>query len=423
MKINSNISKLKPSATLLINETVKQLRVEGKKVYHFGFGQSPFPIPKPIVKNLKKNASCNHYLPTTGLQELKVEIAKFLKKHQNIKTASENIFIGPGSKELLYQSILIFEGTFLIPKGSWVSYVPQVNSVGKKSVIIETYFQDNYKLQPEVLENYLKDQKNKQHVLILNSPNNPSGAIYSEKELEKLAEVCKKYQIIVLSDEIYSQVSFNQKQAPSIFNYYPENTIVFGGLSKVFSAGGYRLGFMVIPENLKKLHTVYQSLFSETFSAVTAPIQYAAIEAYTFKKEVKKPIKAAVKILESVGNLVYDELSNAGINCTQPQGGFYMLISFDLFKDELKKINITTSTQLANYILNEYQVALLPGIDFYFKEDELVFRLAYVDFNGKKALKKYNNYKGKLNDTFAKSIAPNVVTGIKKLTEFVNSLK
>ncbi len=423
MKLNTNIKKLKPSATLLINEEVKKLRKKGFEIFHFGFGQSPFPVPKTIVKSLIENAKCNQYLPTKGLPELRKEISCFLNKNQHIKTTFENVFIGPGSKELLYQTILIFEGIFLIPKGSWVSYLPQVNTTGKKSFILDTFFKDNYKLRPEVLETYLKKYESKNNILILNSPNNPSGGIYSSDELKILASVCKKYNVVVLSDEIYSQISFYEKHAPSIYNYYPENTIVFGGLSKVFSAGGYRLGFMVLPNKFENLKIIYQSLFSETFSAVSAPIQYAAIKAYQYKKNVRKSINASVEILKHIGDFVYNKLSNAGIKCTQPQGGFYLLISFDLYRNSLEKLKIFTNTELAFYILNKYKVALLPGIDFYFNKDELIFRLAYVDFNGRKAINEFKRNKGKLNDTFVPKVAPNINSGIRNLIEFVNTLK
>jgi len=423
VSVNKNISQLKPSATLQINEAVKKMRADDIKIYHYGFGQSPFPIPNNIVKRLKKNADCNHYLPTVGLLELRIEIARFLSKQQHIKATYENIFIGPGSKELLYQTLLVIEGTYLIPKGSWVSYLPQVKSVGKIYDILETYLEDNYKLQPNVLENYCKKNNSQNKILILNTPNNPSGAVYSNEELENLTIVCKKYEVIVLSDEIYSQVSFESSHAPSISNFYPEKTIVFGGLSKVFSAGGYRLGYMMLPEELKKLRPVYQSLFSETFSAVSAPIQYAAIEAYKYKKPVRKSVEASVKILKIIGDYVYFNLTRAGVTCTRPQGGFYVLIGFDKYKVALHKKQLTNSIELAKHLLEEYKVALLPGVDFYFSPEELSFRLAFVDFNGKKALKKYLKNDVPLDSKFIETYAPNVVDGIQKIVEFANTLK
>ena len=132
IKVNQNIQNLKPSATLAINQKVKALRLKNETVFHFGFGQSPFPIHKSIVEALKNNATNNHYLTTIGLDVLRQTITEFLEKHQGINAESDFIYIGPGSKELLYQTILILDSIFLIPKGSWVSYGPQINS--KKGV-------------------------------------------------------------------------------------------------------------------------------------------------------------------------------------------------------------------------------------------------------------------------------------------------
>jgi aspartate aminotransferase len=422
LDINNNISHLKPSATLLINEKIKELRANGEKVVHFGFGQSPFPIHKDIVKKLKNNANCNDYLPTQGLLELREEISNFLFKHQGIKTTCGNIYIGPGSKELLYQTILLINGTYLIPKGSWVSYLPQIKANNKMAIILNTFREDNYKLTSTVLDKYCKKNPSKNKLLILNSPNNPSGAIYSESELECIADVCKKYKIIVLSDEIYTQISFETDYATSISKYYPENTVIFGGLSKVFSAGGYRLGYMVLPQNLQKLNFIYRTLFSETFSAVSSPIQHAAIEAYKYNKDIKINVKAATSILKLIGNYVFDELTKENINCSKPEGGFYVLIDFENFRKEINDLNIKNSTDLANYLLTEYKVALLPGTDFYFNPDEIIFRLAYVDFDGKKALEAVLENKVDLDNSFISNYAPNIIMGVQKLIDFVKSL-
>ena len=181
--INQNILSLKQSSTLLINEKVKELRAKGQEVSHFGFGQSPFPIHASIVAALRENAENNHYLPVAGLEKLREEIVLFLKKHQNIKTTKESVFIGPGSKELLYQSILIFDAEFLIPKGSWVSYIPQIQSKGGMYHVLETNFENDFKLTPEILDTFFKSEVvKKQTVLILNSPNNPSRELFIQKK-------------------------------------------------------------------------------------------------------------------------------------------------------------------------------------------------------------------------------------------------
>ena len=181
--INKNMLFLKQSSTLLINEKVKELRINGKEISHFCFGQSPFPIQTSVFATLRENAENNQYLPVAGLEKLREEIVLFFKKNQNIKTTKETIFIGPGSKELLYQSILIFDSEFLIPKGSWVSYIPQIQSKVGVHHILETNFENDFKLTPDNLGASFKNEApKKQTVLILNSPNNDTGAVYTKEE-------------------------------------------------------------------------------------------------------------------------------------------------------------------------------------------------------------------------------------------------
>ncbi len=419
--INTSIQKLKPSATLAINQKVKALRAKGKQIVHFGFGQSPFPIHQSIVNALKENATCNDYLPTTGLPELKKQLCKFLKKHQDLDVEENNIYIGPGSKELLFQTKYILDSTFLIPQGSWVSYLPQVQIKNATYVILKTYFKDDFKLTSTVLENYCKQHPNNQKTLILNSPNNPTGSAYTEKELQSLAKICRQYNIIVLSDEIYSQINFDGDFTPSISKYYPQATIVYGGLSKVFSAGGYRLGFMVLPKQFHFLEVYYKSLFSETFSAVASPIQYAAVEAYKMKPKLQLYIKQCTAILNGIASYIFSRLTNMNIKCTKPKGAFYMMIDFEHYKKKLEKWNIKTSTTLADYLLEKEGIALLSSTDFYFDESYLIFRLAFVDFDGEKVYKAYKK-NNQIDEDFIKKYASNIYLGMNKLQRFVEEL-
>jgi aspartate/methionine/tyrosine aminotransferase len=417
--INEHILALKQSATLLINEKVKQFRNQGITISHFGFGQSPFPIHASIVNALKESAENNHYLPVAGLEKLRVQIAAFLKTHQDITSEKEAIFIGPGSKELLYQSILIFEGEFLIPKGSWVSYIPQIQSKGGTYVILPTLLENDFKLIPDILERFFHNKiPKKQYILILNSPNNPTGAVYSNAEYKALAIVCKKYNLLVFSDEIYSQLNFSAPYSASISKYYPEKTIVFGGLSKVFSAGGYRLGFMVLPKELKIAENVFKSLFSETFSCVSSPIQFAALKAYEYNFEVQHYVADSSEILKGIAQFIYNEFSQVKIDCTKPEGAFYMLIGFNAYRTAISKLGITTSTQLANYMLENHSFAMLPGLDFGFEKEELFFRIAFVDFNVQKVMKAFETNRN-IDATFIKENAPNIMAGVESVKQFI----
>lgn len=422
MKLNKHIRSLKPSATLAINTKVNNLNTRGENIYHFGFGQSPFPIYNSIVKELQKNAENNNYLPTLGLEKLRNQIAVFLKNHQNLKVEKDLVFIGPGSKELLFQTILILDSTFLIPKGSWVSYGPQIQSKGVNYELLETFLQNDFKLTAKELDFYCKqNRKVKQKALILNSPNNPTGAVYSIKELKEIAKVCKENDIVVLSDEIYSQLNFTNTYSPSIATFYPERTIVFGGLSKVFSAGGYRLGYMALPYGLKDLKDTYKSLFSETFSAVASPIQFAAIKAFKMDLKLQKYISIQREILKGVSSYLSLEFTKLNVECTKPEGAFYMTISFEEYKSKIHSLGINTSKELSDYILNNYKVALLPGSDFYFKEEDFFFRLAFVDFNGREVLKSFKKSK-KITKEFIKRECSNIYEGMEQIKTFVKSL-
>lgn len=418
MKINPNIQELKPSATLAINEKVKTLRSQGVPVVHFGFGQSPFPIYDDIVTALKKEAANNNYLPSLGLMELREAISNYLRKWHDLNYAADTIFIGPGSKELLYQTILILEGTFLIPQGSWVSYLPQIKARGGDFVILPTKADSDYKLDAVTLASYCQSNPEMQKSVILNSPNNPTGAVYTSKELEGLAGVCREYGLIVLSDEIYSRISFNSATAPSIASYYPERTFIFSGISKIFSAGGYRCGFMAIPQDLVHLRSSFQSLFSETFSAVASPVQYAALTAFRGSDGLDAYIKRNAEILNLIGTYVYKELSAAGILCTKPQGAFYMMVNFSPFQQKLNGLNLDSSESLASYFLDQLGVALLPGSDFYFPTEKPIFRLAFVDFMGADWPREAGAEEGV---AAIKKYSPKIVEGVAKLVAFCKS--
>jgi aspartate aminotransferase len=201
-----NILKLKQSSTLVINEKCKELIKKGKKVYQFGFGQSPFPIPNKIVTALKDNAHRKEYLPIQGLSKLRTSISNYLKKRTGNYYPNENIVITPGSKEAMLLLHVAFNGEIILSAPSWVSYEPQA-IIGKNKVHwIQTSRENNWFPTGKQLEKKIKSIKNKNLIFILNSPNNPSGTVC--KNLKELADVAKKFGIIVLSDEIYTDLTF-----------------------------------------------------------------------------------------------------------------------------------------------------------------------------------------------------------------------
>jgi aspartate aminotransferase len=402
------ISLLKPSATLAINEETNRLKKSGKKVYKFGFGQSPFPIPENIILALKNNANKNKYLPIQGLEELRSAIATYLNNKNNNFTA-DDILIGPGSKELMLLAHIAFDGEILLPAPSWVSYQPQASIAENKVHWIQTSSSSNWFPTSEQIENKVKTIKNKNLLLFLNSPNNPSGTVC--KNLKEIAEISKKYKLTIISDEIYSNLTFDN-QYKSIASFYPEGTIISSGLSKWCGAGGWRLGYFAIPSELRDLKNSIKVLCSESFTSVSAPIQYAAIEAYT--GDYSNYLERVKKILHQVGMYVYEELKSNAINVSKPEGGFYLF-------PEFLNAQFLSSAEMCRDILDKTGVALLPGSDFGLDSKKMIARLSYTDFDGENFLKNTSGSK-KLDTADLIKYAPNIVEGTLKLKEWYSSL-
>ena len=403
------VKSLKPSSTLAINETSRKLEEQGKKIFKFGFGQSPFKVPVDVVEELKNNAHQNQYLPMQGLSKLRDAVAKHTSSKKNFDYKSENVIIGPGSKELMFLLHIIFDGEIILPAPSWVSYAPQAILGRNKVKILQTKAENNWFPTAKEIEELILKEKNKNYLLFINSPNNPSGQIC--ENLEEIAEVAKKYNLIILSDEIYSELSF-EKNYKSISNYYPEKTIVSTGLSKWCGAGGWRLGYFIVPNSLSKIKDMINVLASETFSAVSAPIQFAAIKAY--ENDHSDYINKSRNILKAVGNYVYENLKSNKVLINKPQGGFYLMPEF-----LNKKFN--SSAEMCDDILNKTGVALLPGSDFGFDQTRMLARLSFTDFDGKKFMEEIKN-DTKIDDTKINELAPKIVEGVDMLKKWSESI-
>ncbi len=390
--LNPLVMHVKESATLAINLKARQLRQQGTNIVHWGFGQSPFPVPEIIQQALREHTDKHDYLPTQGLPELCDAVASFYQQQFGYTFSGSEVCIGPGSKELIFQIIYLMEGPLLVPAPSWVSYGPQAALRGKQMIPIQTERDNRYKLTPAQLDKACYQAGQSQKLLIFNNPSNPTGAVYHQQEIQELAEICRAYQVVVISDEIYAMLEFNQQPMSSLASYYPEGTIVSGGLSKSFAAGGYRLGLVLIPQALDPMMATLKSVVSETFSAVSAPIQYAALAAYTNVEAIKPFIQTSSEIYRFVMHYMHQRFIDMGLNCPKPEGSFYLFPDFDNYQDVLKSSGILTSHQLMENILEQSGVALLPGSDFYMPATSLSARVAAVDFDGPAVLNSWPGY-------------------------------
>ena len=406
--IKNKIKNLDLSATLKINEISKNLENDGKEVIRFGFGQSPFQVPDQVVEELKKNAHQKSYLPTQGLHELREVIAKYESKKKNNNFTPNQIIVGPGSKELMFLLHISFDGEIILPTPSWVSYQPQSIIADNKFHWIETTSENNWHPTAENIENLILKDKEKNYLLFLNSPNNPSGQVC--KNLREISEIVKKYNIIVLSDEIYSELTFDENY-DSISNYCSDKVIVSSGLSKWCGAGGWRLGYFVIPNKLNQLKNSIKVLASETFSAVSAPIQYAAISAFNI--DHSDYIRKSKVILKGIGEYVYRNLKSNNVVMNKPMGGFYLMPEF------LNK-NFRTSADMCTDLLNKKSVAILPGFDFGFPKDKMITRLSYTDFDGKNFMSKISSDTS-IDEKLINKFAPKIIEGTKRIKDWVEN--
>jgi len=418
--LNLNVRGLPVSATLGINEESNRLIAEGRQVYKLGLGQSPFPVPDPVILELQNNAHQKDYLPVRGLKALREAVAAYYRRTQDLAITTDNVLIGPGSKELMFILQLVYYGDLVIPTPSWVSYAPQAHIIGRHVRWLETDERTNWLLSPEALERFCQSDPTKPRIVILNYPNNPTGCSYPVEQLKALSEVARKYHIILLSDEIYGELNYTG-QHQSIARYYPEGTIIASGLSKWAGAGGWRLGTFAFPDELKWLLEAMAVVASETFTATSAPIQYAAVKAFQGGASIERYLQQSRRILKALCDWIWNRLSAAGVTVARPDGAFYMLPDFEPLRERFEAKGIYNGEELCQKLLQEAGVAILPGSSFGRPARELTARLAFVDFDGARALAAAEQYPADqpLDELFLRSYCERVLTAIDRLCDWI----
>ncbi len=372
------------SATLAINERSADLVRQGREVFRFGLGQSPFPVPEEVVEALRRHAGEKDYLPVQGLGALREAVAGHHRRLDGLAGRADDIVVGPGSKELLFLLQLVLEAELLVPTPCWVTYPPQNRMVGRQPTLIRTRLEDGWLLDPEALEAVVT-ASDRRSLLILNYPNNPTGQIYRDAELAAIAEVARAHDVLVFSDEIYGRLDYAGAHR-SLASHYPEGTIVGSGLSKWCGAGGWRLGTFLFPHQQAGLKDAVVAAASETFTSVSAPVQYAAIDAFDGSPAIDDYLAHSRRLLAALADALVEELTVTGLTVLPPQGAFYALVGFEDGREALAARSIRTSTELAEAILEETGVAFLPGEPFGMRDEQLWVRLAFVDFDGAAAL-------------------------------------
>lgn len=385
VSLNLNVRGLELSPTVGIQERCHALAAEGRPVFRLGLGQSPFPVPRPVVEALKLHAGKRDYLPVRGLPALRESVAEYHRKRHGLPCTAEDVLVAPGSKELMFLLQVVYYGELLIPTPAWVSYAPQARIVGHRTTFLETAASDGWRLTPQLLESACAGDPRRPRVLVLNYPANPTGCTYDEGELRALADVARRYRVVLLSDEIYGELHFEGRHE-SIARFYPEGTIVSSGLSKWCGAGGWRLGTFVFPRWLRWLLDAMAAVASETYTSTSAPIQHAAVRAFQGGLDVERYLAVSRRILAGLVRECAKRLREAGADVAEPAGAFYLYPDFAPLSAELARRGVRTSDELCRRLLDETGVAALPGTVFGRPARELAIRAAVVDFDGAKAM-------------------------------------
>jgi aspartate aminotransferase len=414
-EINPRIKTLSPSATLVINEQCQQMASNNEKVFRLGFGQSPFPVPDRVVESLKNNAHQKAYLPVQGLLELREAISGYILRTENLSYSPSQIIVGPGTKELMYLLQSVNEAELLLPSPSWVSYAPQAEIIGRKVTWLLEEGDSDPHFVATALESLCVKKPNQARLLVLNYPENPSGRTYTSDQLERIAQVARRFGVIILSDEIYSGLNFDDNHR-SIAQFYKEGTIISNGLSKWCGAGGWRLGAFIFPQELDDIKSAMSVLASETFSAVSSPIQHASISAFEESHEVTDYLRRARMILKELGGHCYDRLNESGASLLRPQGGFYLFPKMDAMR---QRLGVNDSVALCKKLLTDTGVATLPGSVFGRHPNELSMRIAFVDFDGSKAMNAARGLQS-LDKDFMQTYCQPTVEGIDRLCHWIS---
>ena len=378
MSISERVKNINPSQTLAITAQALKMKREGKKVISFAAGEPDFNTPE----NIKEEAisavkeGFTHYTTSSGIIELKEAIAEKLKKDNKIDYKTSEIMVSTGAKQCLFNAILTIcnpGDEVLLPTPCWVSYTEQIKFAQAVPVFIPTFYRDDFKLNVQQVEEKITPQTK---LIILNSPNNPTGAVYDPEELKKIAQLLLKYKIYCICDEIYEKLIYDQAKHLSMASLNDEvkdKIITINGVSKSYAMTGWRIGYAAGPEEIIKGMSKIQGHSTSNPNSIA---QKASVEALIGRQDAIEEMRREFDRRRKYIITRLNEIE--GISCLMPLGAFYAFPDINKILERGIEYNgnkIKNSFDLSNFILKEAEVALIPGIAF---EAEGYLRLSYA---------------------------------------------
>ena len=374
-QLSDCLRRLSPSATLAMSQKSNEMKSNGIDVINMSVGEPDFNTPDHIKEAAKKAVDDNfsRYSPVPGYLELRKAIVEKLKNENQLEYEVTEISVSNGAKQCVCNAVLALVNPgeeVIIPAPYWVSYPEMVEIAGGKSVYIDTDLSTNFKITPEQLENAITEET---RMLILCSPSNPTGSVYSKDELKALAEVIKKHEnLYVVSDEIYEHISYiGNHESIAQFPGMRERTIIINGVSKAYAMTGWRIGFLAAPEWIAKGCNKLQGQYTSGPCSVS---QKAAEAAYTGSQQCVEDMRL---VFERRRNLIVKLAKDIpGLEVNVPEGAFYLFPKCSaFFGKQYGKYKISNSTDLAMFLLEEGHVSTVSG-DAFGAPD--YFRISYA---------------------------------------------
>ena len=367
MDLAPRVSELTPSLTLAIDSKAKALRAEGVDVYSFGAGEPDFDTPEHIKAAAIEalNAGFTKYTPSSGTPELRAAISEKFKRDNGLDYKPSEIIVSNGAKQSCFNAILAVCGEgdeVIIPAPYWLSYPDMVRLAGAEPVIVQTTQENDWKMTPAQFEEAMSPRTK---MVIINSPGNPTGSVYTKEELRALVEVAAEEEITILSDEIYESLTYDGAEHVSVASLTPEArdlTITVNGFSKAYAMTGWRLGYLGAPEKISK---AIDSMQSHSTSGPCSFAQKGGLAALTGSQQCVADMREEFNIRREY---MFERLSAIhNVTAVKPKGAFYMLAN-------ISKLGMT-STNFADRLLSKANVAVVPGIAF---GDDRVVRFSYA---------------------------------------------
>ena len=365
MNLSKKANSISPSITLEITGKANELKAQGVNVMSFAAGEPDFNTPRNIIEAAIKAMDDGYtkYTKTSGIVELRKAICKKLHQENNLNYSEEQIVVSTGAKQCLantFLAILNKGDEVILQNPCWVSYTELIKLADGVPVIVNWDENDGYKLSAKNIE---KAVTSKTKAILLNSPHNPTGIVYKKNELEEIAQIAKKYNLIIISDEIYEKLIYDGEEHVSIASLSEdayERTIVINGLSKTYAMTGWRVGYTASSTKLAKVMSSVQSHMTSNVCSIS---QYAALEALTGPQDSINMMKNA---FEERRNFMMKKLEGIDeVSFIKPQGAFYIMVDITYFIGKsINGIKINNSIEFAKILLEEEKVAVIPGAAF-----------------------------------------------------------